>query len=92
MVIKIWIFMLLMSSLMFTESRICQCQCCRYMGLLNVNSGDTCTCSAFATDEGKPFLCGGSTEIFSARICSSKVRMYYDPNVPNLYCQLKFVR
>ncbi len=92
MEIKIWILTLLMASLILTESRICQCRCCRYMGPLNANSRDACACAAIATDEGRPFLCSSSTGVLSAQVCTSKIHPYYIPDGPNLCCQLKLVK
>jgi hypothetical protein len=88
--IQILILTLLIASSMLTDSRTCQCQCCRYMGPLYPNNRNSCACSA--TNQGKPFACGGSSGIYSARICTSKVRLLYDPNGPNLCCQLKFIQ
>ncbi len=89
MKIKILILTLLISSLMLTDSRNCQCQCCRYMGPLYPSNRNSCLC--LVTDRGKPFACGGSTGVYSARICITKIHPFYDPQGPNLCCQLKFV-
>ncbi len=82
--------MLLLSSSLLAGSRNCQCQCCRYMGPLYPNSKNSCPC--LVTDQGKPFPCGGSTGIYSARVCTSKIRPFYDPDGPNLCCKLHFVQ
>lgn len=74
---------------MLTDSRICQCQCCRYMGPLYSNLKNTCSCTV--TNEGKPFPCVASPGL-SARICNGKIRPFYDPHGPNICCQLKFVQ
>lgn len=89
MTIKILILTLLISSSVLTNARNCQCQCCQYMGRLSSNNNKVCPCTV--TNQGKPFACGGSTGIYSARVCTTKSRAFYMPNSPNLCCQLKFV-
>ena len=89
MTTRILILILLLSLSILTDARQCQCQCCRYMGPLAPNSKNSCPCSG--VNQGKPFACGGSTGLFSARVCTTKLRPFYDPNGPNLCCQLKFV-
>ncbi len=71
-------------------SRKCQCQCCRYMGRLYSNNRNSCRCSVI--NQGKPFLCGGTTGLNSARMCTKMVRPLYDPDGPNICCQLKFIQ
>ncbi len=90
MKIKILILTLLILSSIVAESRICQCQCCRYMGRLYPNTKNVCPC--FITNQGEPFACGGSTGLDSARVCTTKIRLFYDPHGPNLCCKLKIVQ
>ncbi|CAF1534951.1 unnamed protein product [Rotaria sp. Silwood1] len=90
MIIEILILTLLISSSsMLTYTRMCQCQCCQYMGPLYSNNRSLCACHP--TNQGKPFACGGSTGLYSARVCTIKTHPFYDPLRPNLCCQLKFV-
>ncbi|CAF0821792.1 unnamed protein product [Rotaria sordida] len=89
MTIEMFILTLLISGSMLTNTHMCQCQCCRYMGPLYPNNRRSCACSV--TNQGKPFGCGGSTGLYSARICTIKIHPFYDPLRPNLCCQLKFV-
>ena len=88
--IAIFVLILFISSTLLADIRICQCQCCRYMGQLYPNSKNSCPCLLF--DQGKSFPCGGSTGIYSARICTSKIRPWYEPYGPNLCCKLHFLQ
>ncbi len=69
-------------------SRMCQCQCCQYMGPLYPNSRGTCPC--VLKNIRTPFTCNGSIPYNSARLCSLKYHIVYDANRPNLCCRLKF--
>ncbi|CAF1595074.1 unnamed protein product [Rotaria magnacalcarata] len=57
--------MLLISSSVLTETRMCQCQCCRYIEPLYPNNKNSCACTVI--DQEKTFTSGSSTDLFSAR-------------------------
>ncbi|CAF1569778.1 unnamed protein product [Adineta ricciae] len=75
--------------MVLTNALNCQCQCCRYFG--RVHSTDSAQCACTPTNLGKPFACGGTSNIWSPRHCIKLVRPTYNPFTPNICCQFSTV-